>query len=126
MSTGNAPMKWASSNSEHIKTDNALEWIFADLHSALQGARPDVAFVFAGPHHASNFARIGTIVNSALKPAHLLGCSGGGIIGGGEELEQRSAISVTTAIMPGVEIKSFHLQDGSLPGLDESPRRWEE
>ena len=122
----NSGMKWASASSDNPKTDGALERIFEKLHDDLQGARPDMAFVFASPHHTANYARIGTTIDGALKPEHLLGCSGGGIIGGGLELEDKPALSVTAALLPGVEIKTFHLQDGDLPGPDDGPKRWEQ
>lgn len=124
--TATAAMKWASASSEHIRTDTALEHVFEELHEKLQGAQPDVAFVFASRQHTTHFNRIGSIVNGALKPAHLLGCTGGAVIGGGYELEMRPGISVTAAVMPGVTIKSFKLEDSDLPGPDDGPRKWEE
>lgn len=119
-------MKWASASSDHAKTDTALEQIFERIHEGLQGVQPSVAFVFASPHHAPQYSRLGATVNSALKPEHLLGCSGGGIIGGGLELEGRPGLSVTAAVLPGADLKTFHLQDGDLPGADDGPKRWEE
>jgi small ligand-binding sensory domain FIST len=56
----------------------------------------------------------------------LLGCSAGGIIGGGREVEHRPAISLTAERLPNVNLKPFHAVMEELPTLDASPKTWEE
>jgi small ligand-binding sensory domain FIST len=48
------------------------------------------------------------------------------VIGGGHEIEQRSAFALTAARLPGVEIKTFTIERMALPDLDASPRAWHE
>src|SRR5579862_25915 len=121
-----AGMKWASALSTATDTDKAVEETCAQISTDLRGARPDVAFVFVSPQHRSSFARAGAAVAKRLNHAHLLGCSGGGVIGAGREAEHKSALSLTAAILPDVQIAPFHLDDDSIPGPDDPPRRWEE
>ena len=42
------------------------------------------------------------------------------------EIEQRPAVSITCASLPGVEIVDFHLDGDSLPDPDSGPTSWEE
>ena len=52
------------------------------------------------------------------------GCSGGGIIGNGEEVEQQAAFSITCAKMPGVKIQPFYSETKKLPDQDTSLSVW--
>ena len=61
-----------------------------------------------------------------LGDCNLLGCSGGGIIGGGIEVEQAPAVSLTVASLPGVDISPFYLAPDSLPDLDSGPDTWQD
>jgi len=60
-----------------------------------------------------------------LSPNHMLGCSGGGIVGAAREFERTAALSITAAVLPDVIVTPFHLDAESLPGPDDPPRRWE-
>ena len=66
------------------------------------------------------------MLSELLETEHTFGCSGGGIIGAGMEVEQRPALSVTAATLPGVDIEAFHLDGDKLPDLDAGPDRWRE
>ena len=65
--------------------------------------------------------RLGSLSKSPL----VLGCSGGGIIGNGLEVEQRAALSITAASLPEVTLDAFHLEGDQLPDLDAGPQAWE-
>jgi small ligand-binding sensory domain FIST len=54
------------------------------------------------------------------------GCSAGGVIGGGHEVEHRPGLSLMAASLPDVEMRTFTVQDDDLPDMDASPRAWEE
>ena len=55
----------------------------------------------------------------------LIGCSGGGVIGDGREVEHRPGLAMTAAALPGVEITPFHAEDDALPDADAPPDAWE-
>ena len=61
-----------------------------------------------------------------VEPDHLLGCSGGAIVGDGQEVERSPAVSVTAAVLPNVSIKTFRLTTAEIPDLDSGPRNWTE
>ena len=125
MTNANTGMKWVSSLSLASQIHDALAETSYELSSMLGGVQPDVLFVFVSPHHAPHYDEISTCLNKKLQPAHLLGCSGGGIIGAGREAEKVAALSVSAAILPNVEIKTFRLEDSTLPDSDAGPRLWE-
>lgn len=119
-------MKWTSSLSVAAGTDAALAEVLTELKAKLGGAKPDIAFVFVSPHHRSHFSQLSAAIQKQLAPRHVLGCSGGGVIGAAHEAEQIPALSVTAAIMPNVEVRPFRIPDAALPDLDTGPRAWEQ
>jgi small ligand-binding sensory domain FIST len=116
---------FASAASELIDPDAAVADCVEALQRQLAGRSPNILFMFVSPHHRDAFSFIQESLLTDLKPAHLMGCSGGGVIGGGRELEETPALSVTAACLPGVALTLKHLQDDDLPGLDEPPKAWE-
>ncbi|TAK05789.1 MAG: hypothetical protein EPO39_10560, partial [Candidatus Manganitrophaceae bacterium] len=83
-------------------------------------------FLFISPHFQQRYQEILETINKSLRCETVVGCSGGGIIGGGKEVEHRPAIALTAARLPGVEVASFHLDSTDLPDLDASPKKWQE
>jgi small ligand-binding sensory domain FIST len=119
-------MKWASSVSELPVLEQAIDECINGLLNSLGDDRPDLAVVFASPHYESDYDKVVRLINERLGPIQIFGCSGGGIIGDGVEVEQRPGISITGASLPGVEIVEFHLDGETLPDLDAGPSSWEE
>ena len=60
-----------------------------------------------------------------LSARHVFGCSGGGVIGNGLEIEQRCGVSITAAVLPEVVINPFHITADQVPDLDAGPDKWE-
>ena len=85
-------MKWASAISEQPSVESAIDECVASLRAQLGNAAPDLAVVFASSHFHQNYEAIPQLVRQALDRGDgaplLLGCSGGGIIGNGQEVEQ--------------------------------------
>jgi small ligand-binding sensory domain FIST len=119
-------MKWASAISLENQTDAALREVIGAIEAQLNGAVPDVAFLFVSPHHRAAAATLSHALYSQLGIRHLLGCTGGGIIGGGSETEQVASVSLTCAVMPHVNVHLFRIEDGNLPDPDSPPRAWED
>src|SRR5258705_12377060 len=117
-------MKWASSASDRGNLADAIARAAADVRSGLDGAAPDLAVVFVSPHHAAELARVPALVASELGGGHLIGCSAGGVIGGGREIEERAGLSLTAAVLPGVTIQPFHLETEALPSPTPDAAAW--
>lgn len=119
-------MQWASAISEQPSLEPAVAECSAAIQGQLNGAAPDLAVAFVSPHHRDSYAALPGLVLESLGRPLLLGCSGGGIIGNGQEVEQRPALSITAAVLPDVTLTPFHLEGNRLPDLDAGPQSWEE
>ena len=119
-------MQWASAISEQTDLAAAVAECSAAIQRQLAGAAPDLAVAFVSPHYRERYAALPGLVREQLGSPLLLGCSGGGIIGAGQEVEQRPAVSITAAILPEVTLTPFHLEGNRLPDLDAGPQSWEE
>ena len=117
-------MKWASSASDHEHLEEAIKRAADDVRAQLGGGAPDLIVAFVSAHHAAGFTRLPGLVASELGSGMLLGCSAGGVIGGGREIEQRAGLSLTAAQLPGVSIHPFQLDTESLPNPAADAGRW--
>ena len=123
--TTHAPMRWVSVVNEQVDTRHAAQEAAAAAAEGLGGSPPDVAFVFFSNHHRARAVDLVEAITDTLLPRHWIGCSGGGIIGGGHEVEERPALSITAARLPGVDVRTFRLDVTDLPDPDAPPRAWE-
>ena len=92
-----------------ISTDlvEAAETAVAAALAPLHGRTPDLAMVFvSGPDPAAAGERALALTGA---PA-TLGCSAGGVIGGGTGVEELSAVSVWVGVLPGATLRTFHLE----------------
>ena len=93
----------------------------------LRGARPDLVLLFVAPQFEDETRAIVDLVTSATEGAALLGCSAGGIIGGGREVEDAPAVAVWAASLPGAVVEPFRLtferdgEHGLIDGMAELP-----
>ena len=79
-------MKWVSAISERASLDEAVAECTSALIAQLGDETPDLVLAFVSPHHGTQYARAPELVREALGDALLLGCSAGGVIGGGREV----------------------------------------
>ena len=119
-------MKWASKVSEDFSLKDAVDECVTHIRSELGDAPPDLAVAFVSAHHTPDFEDLPLLLKERLGPRVLLGCSGGGVIGGGTEIEDRAGFALTAATLPGVEVSSFHVEDQDLPDMDAGPAAWEQ
>ena len=119
----NRTMKWASASSDNPVFDSAVEECCKRVERELRG-EPDLALVFVSLQHARFYSALPAQVHKRLNPRRLLGCSAGGVIGGGREIEQKTGISITAAVLPDVEITPFFAHPDALPDMDARPKAW--
>jgi small ligand-binding sensory domain FIST len=108
-------MRWSSALSERLPTDLAVADAASALRRDLEGAEPDLLLCFASPHHRVGFELLPEIIATQYPRALLLGCSAGGVIGAGREVEGRPALSLTAACLPGVRLTPLELPPTGLP-----------
>jgi small ligand-binding sensory domain FIST len=108
-------MRWSSGASTAPRLATAVGEAAAAVRTGLGGGPPDLVVAFVSPHHESGYRQLPSLVREALGNGHLLGCSAGGVIGGGRELEGVPALSITAAALPGVTLTPFHLEEPAPP-----------
>ncbi|MBO54770.1 MAG: hypothetical protein CL886_03825 [Dehalococcoidia bacterium] len=117
-------MKWSSAISTHSDIEDAISECVEMVKADIDENEINFACLFVSPHYSVKYDDIPDLVYTKLGDCMLLGCSGGGIIGGGVEVEQSTAVSLTVASLPGVNFNPFYLSPDSLPDLDSGPDAW--
>ena len=118
-------MKWVTSLSTKISLEAAVQDLSQQVLAELGECSLDLAFLFVSTAFASDYPRLLPLLAEKLPIKKLIGCSGGGIVGNGQEFEDKPAIALLVGHLPNTESKVFHLDDKDLPDLDSSPDRWE-
>ncbi len=111
-------MRWAAAIASEAHLEDAVAAAGDDLLASLDGARPDLVLAFVTDHHAARFAQLGKLVDRVAPGALLIGCTAGGAIGGGIEIEHEPALALTAASLPDVRITPFIAGD--------EPGKWAE
>jgi small ligand-binding sensory domain FIST len=75
----------------------------------LHGGRPNLALVFASPHHADRADDVLQAVDQVAGPSALIGCVAEAVVGGAREVENEPAISVWLGMVPG-RVETFHME----------------
>lgn len=102
-------MEWASAVSDRVDTREAVREAALALR-ADRNQPPDLVLAFVSPHHAENYEHVPGWVFEHLQPGTFAGCSAAGVIGGGRELENREAVSLTAAWLPGSKVSLAFLE----------------
>ncbi len=103
-------MKWSSTVSTEPDLEDAIVEAVSRVRQVL-GQPPDLAAVFVSEHHRSGYDALPGELVRRLGARVVIGCSAGGVIGGGREVEQKPGVSLTAAVLPGVELAGFHVAD---------------
>lgn len=125
-------MKWSSFLSQASTPDKAVaeacQAVTASLHGRSSGAAAtplvDFAAVFISEGWEAHYRDFIKLLKPHLAAKVLIGCSGGGVIGGGKEVEHQPAVSLTAAMLPDVTLYPFYVKDDRLPDLDAGPEAW--
>ncbi len=117
-------MDWTSALSEHPELEEAIAECGVAINNAVSGETLDLAVAFISPHYEDSYDRAADLMAETLGAKHVFGCSGGGVIGNGVEVEQRAGVSITAAVLPNVNVRPFHLEGDLLPDMDAGPDKW--
>jgi small ligand-binding sensory domain FIST len=88
----------------------AAEQAVAAALAPLSGRTPDLAVVFVAGSDPDLLAAAGERACALTGAVATLGCSAGGVIGGGRGVEDVSAVSVWAGVLPGASLRTFHLE----------------
>jgi small ligand-binding sensory domain FIST len=115
-------MDWASAVSQRVDSRTAIKEALRTL-MAERSRPPDLVFAFVSQHHAAAYEQVPGWLREELGDTVIAGCSAGGVIGGGCELEGREAISLTGGWLPDVRVRVHHITE---PVQNPSREVWSE
>ncbi len=121
-------MQWVSAMSTRPSLESAVREVVDQLQDKFNGV-PELGLLFISSSFTSEFPRLLPLLQEMWPIPHLVGCSGGGVIGMNadhmpEEVESAPALSLSVATLPGVSVHSFYLSGDELPDLDSPPDNW--
>jgi small ligand-binding sensory domain FIST len=108
-------MKWASAIRDGARLDLAVEEACRDVLRQLDGQAPHLVLVFASPDYGASLEQLPRSIAANLQPGLLLGCTAGGLIGDGREIEDRAGLSMIAAVLPEVDLNAFHIDGSAMP-----------
>jgi len=108
-------MKFAESLSTEGVSNRAVEEVCTRTLRDLDGAEPDLGFLFFSPHHAGEIEQIVATVRERTGVRHLFGCTGESIIGSGREIERLPGLSLWLSSLPGLDVRPFHVECQQTP-----------
>lgn len=122
------PMHWVSAISTRPSLEAAIQQVVQQTQDTLS-APANLGLVFISSSFASEYSRLMPLLQEYLSLPHLIGCSGGGIVGMSpeeqvHEVEGKPAINLCLAHLPEVKIQPFQLSPQDLPDLDSPPQAW--
>lgn len=117
-------MKWSSAVSNNFSLTEAFAETAYTIHQDMGEATPDLVLAFVSAHHSPEYDSLPQLVSDHFGQTLFLGCSGGGVIGAGTEIEQTPGFAITAARLPGVDLNSFHIGSDDLPDGDAPPEQW--
>jgi small ligand-binding sensory domain FIST len=103
-------MRFASALSTAPALDRAMAEA-ADALAAGLGGVPDLTLAFATPGYGDALDALPRRIGAALGGTRVLGCTGGGVIGGGRELEDGPGLALLGARLPGVALAGLRIED---------------
>lgn len=101
-------MRWASAIATTSATDAACAEAVASIAGDL-GTAVDLVLAFVTDHHAAGFGHLSATLQRRFPGAAIAGCTVGGAIGGGVEIEHQPALALAAATLPGVTVHTHHL-----------------
>jgi small ligand-binding sensory domain FIST len=119
-------MKWASHLSTQDNIEACIDEAVEAVRNQLENSPAHLTVIFVSPQFKEQYEEIPGMIRQRMDLGLLLGCSGGGIVGGGKEVEQQAAFSMTCANLPDVEIKGIYSGTMNLPDQDTAPDVWRE
>ncbi|MBI5850370.1 MAG: FIST C-terminal domain-containing protein [Planctomycetes bacterium] len=103
--------------------DAACDEAIASLRAAFGEASPDLVLAFATPK-LGDLDRIPARLAAAFPSSAIAGCSGGGVIGAGHEIEETAGLTVLAGRLPRCKVEVRVLQQQDLPDPDAPPGAW--
>ena len=119
-------MRWSSVLSTQADPAVAVGIALEAIEDQLGDAVVHLLLVFVSGHDDPAWDVILAALRGAHPEASILGCSAGGVIGGGREVEGRASISITAGVLPDVAVVPFHYDAEVSNSHHEAASWWSE
>ncbi|MBK8976025.1 MAG: FIST C-terminal domain-containing protein [Planctomycetes bacterium] len=116
-------MRFESALSTAPDLDEAVADVTASLRGRLGSTPIDLVIAFAGMA-SGGLDELPGRLRLALGARRLVGCTGGGLVGGGREHESTTGLAVAALSLPDVRLEVAHVRDEHLPDADAPPAAW--
>lgn len=108
-SRASATFHFAAALSRKTDTEAAARDLADEIRAKLGSSPVDLACLFFSSHHIPRAEMLARTLSDSLQSRVMIGCSGEGVIAGGEELETAPAVTLWTACLPHVTIEPVRL-----------------
>lgn len=102
-------MRFASAVSRELDACLAARDLSMAVRRTLQNEPVDLACLFFSSHYRRQVDELSRAISNQLSPRVMIGCSGEGIIGPSEEVEQSPAVTLWAAHLPGTTLTPLRL-----------------
>lgn len=119
-------MRWASAIDTDTSLQAAVERAAAKIFMGLGNQDPDLLTIFVSGQHAAHFDVLAELLQREFENSFMFGCNAVAVIGGSREIEDRPALSLSGALLPGVRLRGTHLDAAQLPPPYAAPNVWED
>jgi small ligand-binding sensory domain FIST len=119
-------MRWSSALSTQTDPSVAVGVAVETIRDQLAGESADMLLIFASGYSDEAWDVFLPALRYAYPEATILGCTAGGVIGGGREVEGQTSLSITAAHLPDVAVVGFHYDVGDERTLEEASAWWGE
>ena len=116
------PMQFASAITTEQDVDSAAAALTDEIHAQVDLPELDFAMSFFSADFAAVAASGADRLNTTLNPRVLIGCTSEGVIGKTEEIENRPAIALVAARLPGLNLVPFALDSDDWDALEDAAR----
>ncbi len=119
-------MKWTSTIATESSLGVAVEQAAEQVFKGLDRQEPDLILAFVSEEHAGEFDQLAGLLAREFEGAFVFGCCANSVVGGGKEIEDRPALSLTAAVLPNVKLAGTHLEAAQVPPVFAERRFWED
>ena len=119
-------MKWATAIATDPSLPLSVQQAAEKVFVGLDRQEPDLLIAFVSQDHLAAFDSLGKLLAREFESAFLFGCCASSVIGGGREVEDLPALSLTAAILPNVRLTGAHLEATAVPPVFAERRFWED
>jgi len=115
-------MRWADALSTEPRLEAAVDACAAALGEPPEGGF-DLLVAFVSPAY-DDLDDLPDLLAARVPHRHLVGCTGGGVIAGGHEVEDGPALGLVAASLPGVRVTPFAVDQAALESVGPGPGAW--